>query len=239
MRRLLAPLLAAGLFVSAVPAQAATGPTGSEVGKAEQVIVVTAPNTSARMGTLEAFELKDGDWVRVLGPVAANLGFGGLVAGDQRRQGTGKTPIGTYEVVNAFGRDADPGTALPYRRIDRNDVWTFNRNAPSTYNLFQSVNRSWKSYGERLERLWEFGKQYDLVAVLDYNLPDPKTVTTGRDGVRRTSKPADTDRGGGIFIHASNGKNTAGCVAIAKPKMRELMQWMDPAKKPTTVIRIG
>ena len=230
--------LIASLFAGTTPALAEPGPTGGDVGAAAQVVVVTATSTRARAATLEAFERRDGAWVRVVGPVRADLGFGGLIAGERRRQGSGTTPLGTYAVVNAFGRDEDPGTALAYRRIDRDDVWTFDKDFPSTYNLLQTVPRSWASYGGQLERLWSFGRQYDLVAVLDYNLPDSTTVYTGADGVRRTSTPVNTSRGGGIFLHVSDGTATAGCVSIPKSSMLALMRWFDPARQPTVVIRL-
>ena len=240
MRRRALALLAvcAAALIAPAPAAADPGPTGGEVGAARQVVVVTAASTRARTGTLAAYERRDGNWVRVIGPVAANLGFGGLVPGDRRRQGSGTTPLGTYAIVSAFGRDAAPRTSLPYRAIDRDDVWTFDRAHPETYNLLQTVPRSWRAYGGRLERLWAFGRQYDLVAVLDYNLPDSSTVTTAADGVRRTSQPVDTARGGGIFIHVSNGRSTAGCVSIPRASMQALLAWLDPAEQPTTVIRL-
>lgn len=239
MRTMLAALaVLAGLLVAPAQASAASGPTGGDVATAEQVVVVTAPSPRARTGTVEAFEQRDGAWVRVIGPVRAQLGHGGLVPGDRRRQGSGTTPLGTYAIVSAFGRDADPGTAMPYRAIDRDDVWTFDRNHPETYNLMQTAPRSWAAYGGRLERLWSFGRQYDLVAVLDYNLPASDTITT-IDGVRRTSRPVDTRRGGAIFIHASNGRSTAGCIAIPKADMAALLRWLDPSRQPTTVIRIA
>lgn len=225
-------------FFAATRAVGAPGPTGGEVGAARQVVVVTAASTRARTGLLEAFEVQDGTWVRVIGPVRADLGYGGLVAGDRRRQGSGTTPIGTYGIVSAFGRDRAPATSLPYRAIDRDDVWTFDKDHPETYNLLQTTPRSWRAYGGQLERLWSFGRQYDLVAVLDYNLPDAATVSTGADGVRRTSRPVSTARGGAIFIHVSDGTSTAGCIAIPKAAMQALLAWLDPADQPVTVIRL-
>ena len=201
--------------------------------------MVTAASTSSRVGALEAFERRDGRWVSVIGPVKANLGYGGLVRGNERRQGTGKTPLGTYAIVSAFGRDANPGTSIPYRKIDRDDVWTFDRSHPATYNLLQTAPRSWRDYNGRLEQLWSFGSQYGLVAVLDFNLPASNTVSVDADGIRRTSTPANTALGGGIFIHVTNGKTTAGCVSIPKTAMQSLLRWLDPSKSPTSVIRVG
>jgi L,D-peptidoglycan transpeptidase YkuD (ErfK/YbiS/YcfS/YnhG family) len=201
-----------------------------------QVIVVVAENqrsTSAQLRTYERGD--DGRWTLVHGPVTATLGWSGLVPGERRRQGTGKTPMGTYALVDAFGRLADPGTAMPYYRFDRDDAWTYFPKVPSTYNILQTANRRWQRYGSYVEHLWSYGAQYRYVVVLDYNLP-PGPITTGSDGIRRSREPADTRRGGGIFLHVSNGRRTAGCIAIPEDQMRQIMTWLDPNDDPHIVI---
>ena len=87
------------------------------------------------------------------------------------------------------------------------------------------------------EKLWDMGDQYDYVAILDYNLPQGP-ITTGAKGVRRSSTSPDTSRGGGIFLHVDNGNKTAGCIAVKKKVMRNLMKWLDPKKDPVIVIRV-
>ena len=84
---------------------------------------------------------------------------------------------------------------------------------PYTYNVFQTADASWRSYGSYVERLWSYGRQYRYVAVLDYNLPEGP-IRTGPDGIRRSAEPADTRAGGGIFLHVTDGRSTAGCIAI-------------------------
>jgi L,D-peptidoglycan transpeptidase YkuD (ErfK/YbiS/YcfS/YnhG family) len=158
-----------------------------------------------------------------------------MVPASDRRQGTGKTPIGAFPIVTTFGRLANPGTEMPYVKFDRNDAWTYNPRSPSTYNLFQTANRSWRSFGSYVEWLWRYGSQYNYVAVMDYNLPKGE-VRTGADGIRRAANPANTAKGGGIFLHVSNGKATAGCIAIPQAQMAKVMRWLDPAKKPIVVV---
>jgi L,D-peptidoglycan transpeptidase YkuD (ErfK/YbiS/YcfS/YnhG family) len=222
-----------------VSAAASALPVPEErVGDARQVIVVTAPKWSATEGTLATYEKRGGTWQVVQPSMRTQLGYGGLVRGDKRRQGTGTTPTGVYEILNGFGRKPDPGTKLDYTQVDRNDAWPYNPKVPSTYNVFQNVDRSWKSYGGYVEHLWDMGYQYDYVAVLDYNLPEGP-ISTGAKGVRRSAEPPDTRRGGGIFLHVDNGKKTAGCIAIKKKEMREIMQWLDPKKDPVIVIRVA
>lgn len=202
----------------------------------DQVIVVVAANERSTSAELRTYERNaDGRWAAVHGPIVATLGWSGLVPGERRRQGTGKTPMGTYALVDAFGRRADPGTAMSYYRFDRNDAWTYFPKVPETYNILQTVDRRWRRYGGYVEHLWSYGAQYRYVVVLDYNLPRGP-VTTGSDGVRRTRDPADTRRGGGIFLHVSNGQRTAGCIAIPEAQMREILTWLDPVADPHIVI---
>lgn len=207
------------------------------VGDARQVIVVTADSWRATEGTLIAYERTAQGWRVVQPEVRAQLGSGGMVRGDRRRQGTGTTPTGVYDIVSSFGRKPDPGTALEYRQVDRDDAWTYNPRVPRTYNIYQDVNRSWKSYGGYVEELWDMGMQYDYVAVLDFNLPRGP-ITTNARGVRVTDKPGNLQRGGGIFLHVDNGNKTAGCIAVEKSVMRGLMTWLDPDESPAIVIQV-
>lgn len=241
-------LASAGCAVALVAVLAATPPASgagypphhpsrlANVATAGQVVVVTAPSWGSTTGTLRAYERDGaGGWTAVLGATPARLGWSGMTPAAERRQGTGKTPAGTFAIVSGFGRQPDPGTELPYVRVDRNDAWTYNPERPATYNVFQTVDTSWRTYGRYVERLWSYGRQYNYVAVLDYNLPDGE-IHTGPDGVRRTTEPADTKAGGGIFLHVSKGESTAGCVAIPEADMRRVMQWLDPDRKPVIVI---
>jgi len=207
------------------------------VGDARQVIVVTADSWRSTEGTLLAYERTGQGWRVVQPEVRAQLGSGGMVRGDRRRQGSGATPTPVYDIVSAFGRKPNPGTAVEYRQVDRDDAWTYNPRVPETYNIYQDVDRSWKSYGRYVEELWDMGMQYDYVAVLDFNLPRGP-ITRNARGVRVTDKPGSLQRGGGIFLHVDNGNKTAGCIAVEKSVMRGLMTWLDPELSPAIVIRV-
>ena len=203
---------------------------------AEQVIIVTSTDYRSTRALLSAYEKEpDGRWVAVVTDVPAYVGARGIVPGASRGQGTNTTPAGTYAITSGFGRKSNPGTSLPYVRVDRDDAWTYNPRVPGTYNVFQTAPVSWASYGRYVERLWKMGRQYDYVAVLDYNLPDG-TITTDARGIRRTDEPANTRAGGGIFLHVSKGEPTAGCISIEKSEMRRVMDWLDLERNPVIVI---
>ncbi|MDD2858839.1 MAG: L,D-transpeptidase family protein [Candidatus Nanopelagicales bacterium] len=241
MRRILAVSIAAGLaaitlLVPATTAGASTPGILDAITASDQVVLVTGPSTRATRGTLRRFARVQGAWTPVGAPSPVLLGRSGLVDGSRRVQSSGTTPMGTYRLASAFGRAADPGSRLPYVRVDRDDAWTYNPQVPSTYNLFQSAARSWAGYGRYVEHLWQMGPQYDYVVTTDFNEPPVASVRRGADGVRRTSQPSDTRRGGGIFLHVSKGEPTAGCVSMPRAAMRTLVTWLDPASNPVVVI---
>jgi len=202
---------------------------------ADQVVLVSARSITSTTGTLRTFARDGARWLLIQKPVSVFLGRSGLVPAQSRQQSTGTTPMGIFRLTSAFGRNSDPGTKLPYIRVDANDAWTYNPKIPSTYNLFQSVNRSWKSYGKYVEHLSALGPQYDYVAITDFNQP-PGVVTTRPDGVNRVSSAANTERGGGIFLHVSKGIPTAGCVSMNKGVMRSLLRWLEPQAHPVVII---
>lgn len=227
--------LAAALTLNSAPASAETTPSAlTHVGDARQVVIVSAPSWRATHGRLSAWSRTAHGWKRVWGPVPATLGARGLVPAAQRRQGTSTTPAGTFAITSAFGRLADPGTRLPYRRLTSQDAWPYYPADPTTYNVFQDAAHDWSAYGNQVEHLERKGQQYDYVAVLDYNLPTGP-ITRGADGVRHAADPANTKAGGGIFLHASNGRLTTGCVSIPESDMKRVLAWL----RPGAVIVIG
>ncbi|HEX7187765.1 MAG TPA: L,D-transpeptidase family protein [Actinomycetes bacterium] len=211
----------------------------THLGDARQVVVVTSRRWSSRRATLRAYEQSaDGAWARVLDAGRVWIGHNGFVPADRRRQSTSTTPAGTFGLPRAFGTWGDPGTALPYRHADADDWWPYDPRDPATYNVWQprrSAASDWRT--SWAEDLSSFGRQYRLVAVVDYNLPSG-VHRTGGEWVARD--PADTSRGGGIFLHvqkrAAEDRATAGCVAMPQPRMRWLLRWLDPDAAPVVVM---
>jgi L,D-peptidoglycan transpeptidase YkuD (ErfK/YbiS/YcfS/YnhG family) len=209
----------------------------SSVGDSRQVIVVTAGNWTTSRGRLQAWRLDAaGSWHQTIGPVPARLGWSGFQPAGTRRQGSGKTPAGTFRLLRGFGL-VDPGkVTLPYRVVDGNDWWPYDPAHPRTYNVPQlrrPPHAPWRTTWA--EHLASYRPEYRYAVVLDYNLP--RGVTRLPSGVRVADQPADTRRGGGIFLHVNGAGPTAGCVSVAAPTMRHLLRWLDPAARP--VIAMG
>ena len=233
---LLALLLALTVVPSAEAASRPYFPTNlTSLGNARQVVVVTSSSWTSSHATLRTFEKgSDGRWRAQLGPMRARIGSRGFATAATRRQGSAKTPAGTFRIPLAIGRYADPGTALPYTQFDRNDWWPYDPRSPRTYNVFQTrrvAGAAWRT--SWAEHLWSYGGQYRFAAVIDYNLPRG-VYRSGSQWFAR--EPANTRKGGGIFLHVNGPGGTAGCITLAAADMKSVLRWLDPAMKPRIVM---
>lgn len=230
----------AALTAMGAPAGAAGAATPlperlTHIGESRQVVVVTTRSWTTSHARLQTWKLtSSGEWVRVVDPIPARVGWNGVRREANRKQNTGTTPAGTFGLLRGFGLAKPAGVELPYRRVDRNDWWPYDPADPKTYNVFQPrrvKHAQWRT--DWSERLKSYGAQYRYAVVLDYNLP---SEITWRNGQRVARNTADTSAGGGIFLHVSGSGATAGCVSIARDQMRQVLRWLDPAKDPVIVI---
>ena len=244
MRTRLGVLLTAVVLVlsgltTTPPAGAATRPLPSYLSlpsQVRQLVTVTSSRWSDKRATLVAWRRDASGWHRAHGPVTVRLGWSGWVRAGQRRQNTGKTPAGKFTMPYAFGNRADHGSRLRYRHVDGNDVWPYEPRDPATYNIYQPSRAStshWRS--DYRERLASYGYEYAHAVVLGFNLPSGVHWSAKRRQYV-ASHPANTRRGGGIFLHVQRSKYTAGCVAGPLSDIRWVVRWLDPAKRPRIVM---
>ncbi|MCW2848669.1 MAG: secreted protein [Marmoricola sp.] len=224
-------ILAAGLLPTAtlapVPTAAATtirlgGVRVSLLPGTTQVITVNRTRTWHARVTL--WQQNASGWQAVARARDGRIGYGGLVAGARRHQGTGTTPTGTYRLLGAFGTHA-PATVwrLPYREIQRGDFWVED-NGSAYYNRYRNQAgggfRWWlKDGADTSERLTDYPTQYEYAINTGYNFSQVR------------------HRGAGIFLHVNGKAATAGCVSTPHWFMQAAMARLDPAREP--VIAVG
>ncbi len=180
-----------------------------------QLITVNTSSASATSGSLSAWQrATDGSWHRAFGPMTAHVGSLGV---GRAGEGSQVTPAGTFPLDVAFGRLADPGTAMPYFRTDPLDWWDENPSSPN-YNLH--VRRS-ASPGGNSENLYYSGAVYDYAVNINHN---PRRVPYA---------------GSGIFLHVTDGGPTAGCVSIGRSSLAAILRWLRPDNHPYAAIRVG
>lgn len=230
-------ILLATLLLAAIPAtaQAAPAPAPGTVRLGGVVVhlragttqVITVRHTHGTSARVSFWVLRHGTWQRRLSTAHGRTGYGGLVAGARRHQGTGTTPLGTYGLISAFGTHrAAKAWELPYRRIRPGDYWVED-NASPYYNRYRNRSqggfRWWlpTSAENGSERLADYPGQYEYAIVLDYNQAQVR------------------HRGAGIFLHVNGRGATAGCVSAPRAFLRVLMRRLDPADVPLIAIGRG
>jgi L,D-peptidoglycan transpeptidase YkuD (ErfK/YbiS/YcfS/YnhG family) len=224
---------------AALPAGAAARPLPSYLslpGDVRQLVTVTSDRWSNTRASMTAWSRDASGWHRVHGPVTVRLGWNGWVPAGKRRQNSGTTPAGKFRLPYAFGNRADPGAKLSYTQADGNDVWPYEPRDRATYNIYQPYRAGtshWRSgYSERLA---SYGYEYAYAVVLGFNLPGGVHWSSQRNQYV-ASRPADTRRGGGIFLHVQRSRYTAGCVAGPLSDIRWVVRWLDPATSPRIVM---
>jgi L,D-peptidoglycan transpeptidase YkuD (ErfK/YbiS/YcfS/YnhG family) len=183
--------------------------------------VITVRHTVNAHADVTFWQRVRGRWVREFATTAGRTGYGGMVAGDQRRQGTGTTPMGTYSLITSFGMHPRAAAwKLPYRQIRPLDYWVED-NASAYYNRYRSRTLSdfrwWLSPDavNGSERLAATPVEYEYAVVIAYNYIDPVRY-----------------RGAGIFLHVAGRGATAGCVAAPRWFLADTMARLDPARHP-------
>jgi L,D-peptidoglycan transpeptidase YkuD (ErfK/YbiS/YcfS/YnhG family) len=201
------------------------------------MITVTSPAWRSTSGTLKAWQRNPGGRWRVMhGPLQIVLGYAGWVAAAHRLQNTGTSPAGRFQLPTAFGLATDPGAWLPYRRVDGNDWWPYEPRDPATYNIYQShrdPHSRWRS--DFAEHLASYPGQYDYAVVVGFNLPKGVHYSPHRHQLV-ARHPADTRRGGGIFLHVRGTGATEGCIAMDRRHLPWLLRWLDPERHPQVVM---
>ncbi|MCD1261367.1 S-layer homology domain-containing protein [Paenibacillus athensensis] len=182
------------------------------IGNAEQVILVTAADYKQVAVKVETFEKVDGVWYEKFPAMDGTIGEDGFTSA--MSETVKKSPEGVFTLTEAFGKYENPGTQLPYRQTDANDYWVDDPQS-SLYNTWQEgpSKGRWKS----AEPLLRKDSLYDYAVVINYNT----SRTPGK--------------GSAIFLHVGQGKGTAGCTAISKSDLVQVMKWLAPQKHPVIV----
>jgi L,D-peptidoglycan transpeptidase YkuD (ErfK/YbiS/YcfS/YnhG family) len=186
--------------------------------------VITVNRSSGSYAVVSFWEKRSTGWRRVMLTRSGRIGYGGLVAASQRRQGTGKTPVGTFAITESFGNKANPGTRLPFHKVRSGDYWVQD-NASRYYNYRRNKSqggfRWWlpASNVNGSEHLPSYRTQYAYSVVINFNRPKPVRY-----------------RGAGIFLHVHGRGATAGCVSTPEWFVKGALQRLDPAKKPRIAI---
>jgi len=190
----------------------------ASTGSARQLVTVVARRRSATRGTLRTWRHSRGCWLAVSGPWAAWLGRRGVST--HKREGDRTTPAGAFGLGRVmYGLAPNPGVRYAYHRIVCGDWWVEDRASP-WYNRFRHVRcGSAPPFRVTSEDLSRSPTAYRHFAFVRYN-----------------ADPVVAGRGSGIFLHASTGRATLGCISLPLAQLVAVLRWLRPASEPLIVI---
>jgi L,D-peptidoglycan transpeptidase YkuD (ErfK/YbiS/YcfS/YnhG family) len=185
---------------------------------ATQLVTVVSARRASTRGVLRLWRKTGGCWRAAGGPWTAWLGQRGV--SDHKREGDRTTPAGAFGFLPVmYGIAANPGVRYRYHRVVCGDWWVEDPRSP-WYNRFRHVpcgtDPPFRVTSEDMSRS---PTAYRHLAVIAYN---------------RT--PIVPGRGSGIFLHASTGRPTLGCVSLPLPQLLTLLGWLRPTAAPLIVI---
>jgi L,D-peptidoglycan transpeptidase YkuD (ErfK/YbiS/YcfS/YnhG family) len=197
----------------AVPPRLASLPQGTT-----QAILVDAPSPASTTATVSAWTRTGNGWTAFLPPTPAHLGTDGIGAYSEQ---TSRTPAGTFPITQSFGRQPNPGTALPYAHVGPDDWWVGDTKSP-LYNTHQVCAPGRCPFDERAsENLDAAGHAYDHALVIDADM-----------------NPVRPGGGSAYFLHIGD-RATAGCVATDEDTVVRLMRWVTPDAHPMISLASG
>lgn len=140
--------------------------------------------------------------------MSCTIGRGGPCPAQAKAEGDGCTPVGTWPIRGVLlraGKVRPHGISLPWRWIRDGDGWSDDPADPA-YNRPVHLPRRWSA-----ESLIRDHGAYDVVIVLGHN-----------------DTPPVPGSGSAIFFHLSEGRPTAGCVAVDRQDMLKLLPLLAP-----------
>jgi L,D-peptidoglycan transpeptidase YkuD (ErfK/YbiS/YcfS/YnhG family) len=185
-----------------------------DVGNARQVVAVTARGYGTSYATLTAFSRTASGWHQVFGPWAARIGYNGFAPPQQKREGDGRTPTGSYGFQFMFGVEPNPGVHFPYRPALTTSWWD---DDPRSANYNEWVDSRTGDPGRAPEAMRQV-PSYRYGVVIAYN-------------VARTP-----GRGSAIFLHVAHTGATSGCVSLPEPEVLAALRWLDPVQSPRIIM---
>lgn len=226
MRWVALPALAALCLAASVPGGSARATACSpnlanriaSAGPAQQLVTVVAARRASTQGTLRLWRKAGRCWRAFAGPWTAWLGQRGVSA--SKREGDRTTPAGVFGFGRVmYGIAPSPGVRYAYHRIACGDWWVEDPSSPY-YNRFRHVLcGSSPPFRVTSEDLSRSPTAYRHFAFIRYN-----------------ADPIVPGRGSGIFLHASTGRPTLGCVSLPLPQLVAVLRWLRPASKPLIAI---
>lgn len=196
---------------------------------ARQMVLVITPGWTDSAGVMQRFWRNEGSWREESERIPVVVGKTGLawgkglhpagIDGPQKQEGDNKAPAGVFRLSGVFGyASSAEDVRLPYtaatpalRCVDDRQSLHYNRIVNS-----EQVRVDWKSS----EKMLRHDELYRWGVIVDHNHPE-----------------TEPGLGSCIFMHVwrSPDTGTAGCTAMSRDAIEQLIKWLAPDASPVLV----
>lgn len=150
---------------------------------------------------------EDGQWTELFQTTGV---YGKNGAEKEKKEGDGKTPLGTYQFTMSFGTRENPGSILNYHKITPADYWVDDSESKFYNQLVNTkeTKRDWRT----AEWMAGGSPYYNYGLALNYNTD------------------CIPGKGSAIFLHCMKSAadtGSAGCIRIPEEQMKLLIQSVD------------
>ena len=163
----------------------------------DQIMIVTPFRYTSSIASFHYYIKKGEEWEEILSS-QAYIGRDGL---GLHSEDDLKSPIGVFNFTNLFGIGDNPGTNLPYTKVNDSIYWVSDPKSPK-YNKMVNIE-TFKDFDPAIsEHLIEYPVAYKYAININYN-------PTGIPGI-----------GSAIFLHCTtNNLYTGGCVSLPEKNL--------------------
>ncbi len=161
------------------------------------------------------FQNKDNRWILKFPKcnieVSAYIGKNGVTK--DKKEGDGKTTLGKFELGIILGKPTNINnkSGLEYRQITKDMYWVDDSKSKH-YNQLVDISKVKKDWNSA-EHLIDYPIQYEYLI----------EIKTNPDNIK--------GKGSAIFLHCSNDRETAGCIAIDRDTMKKIIENIDTYTK--------
>ena len=198
----------------------------SRVGNSSQIILVYNMQIEETEVLVETFERKEGQWVEVFGLMVGTIGRSGFAPYQEKIELDGRTPTGIFLLGPVFSYPGEKvETKMEHWTASENDYWIDDIKSKQ-YNRWVISDTDPKNDGVSREVMKRGDDLYKFGVTIKYNMDQKLNTDVGKG------------MGSVIVLHLrdDSGKPTSGCVKVDEAELIDILQWLDPAKKPIIIM---
>jgi L,D-peptidoglycan transpeptidase YkuD (ErfK/YbiS/YcfS/YnhG family) len=214
---------------------AAGGPVFSLPAECSQVILGVADGWNASEVRYQCWEKKDGVWRKAGAAWPGRLGKNGLawglglhpkgLEGLQKTEGDARAPAGVFELGAAYGYapTVQRREGQEYTRVTPQDLWVEDVESPYYNQHLKIAKKRPLTEWEQKQQMRQGDPAHALKLFIAHNSPPA----------------AQPGKGSAIFFHIwreNGGKPSHGCSVMPEDRLRELIAWVDPKRKPLYIL---